>query len=279
MENPEKQSGSALLEDSLIEIAREAGALLRDLFSAPRDVDKKGRVDLVTDADRAAEALIQKRLFETFSGASLLLEEGGIQKAPGTGHEAFTFIVDPVDGTTNYAAGIPHFAVSIAAERDKSELCAGVVYDPFRDEMFSASLGQGARLNGRKIEVSQTTALEDSVVATGFPYDRHQKRDNNHAEFEALNLLSRGARRNGAATLDLAWVAAGRFDAYWERGLQPWDAAAGALLVSEAGGTLSSYDRSAFVLRSGEVVATNSQLHEALCDALEQSRREAGFGS
>lgn len=270
-------SDSTRVEDTLVAIAREAGALLRQMFSAPRDIDKKGRVDLVTDADRAAEALIQERLFESFPGAALLLEEGGTQKAPGTGYESLTFIVDPVDGTTNYAAGIPHFAVSIAAEREHADICAGVIYDPFRDEMFSASLGGGARLNGKNLQVSQTATLEDAVVATGFPYDRHQKQDNNHAEFEALNLLSRGARRNGAATLDLAWVAAGRFDAYWERGLQPWDAAAGALMVLEAGGILSSYDRSAFVLRSGEVVATNPRLHDELCAALAQARRQAGF--
>lgn len=275
----EEQSELHRVEDALIHIAREAGQLLCDLFSAPRDIDKKGRVDLVTDADRAAEALIQARLFERFPGASLLLEEGGTKKAPGVGHESLTFIVDPVDGTTNYAAGIPHFAVSIAAERDNGTLCAGAIYDPFRDEMFSASLGQGARLNGRTIQVSQTSALEDSVVATGFPYDRHQKRDNNHAEFEALNLLSRGARRNGAATLDLAWLAAGRFDAYWERGLQPWDAAAGALMVTEAGGILTSYAGSSFVLRSGEVLATNPHLHDALCSAIREARKNAGFSS
>lgn len=258
-------------------MAREAGALLRSLFATPRDVSKKGRVDLVTDADRAAEALIQQRLLEHFPGAALLLEEGGTQTAPGLGFESLTFIVDPVDGTTNYAAGIPHFAVSIAAQHTAHGLWAGAIYDPFRDEMFSASRGQGSRLNGKAVHVSHTELLEDAVVATGFPYDRHQKTDNNHLEFEALNLASRGARRNGAATLDLAWVAAGRFDAYWERGLQPWDVAAGALLVEEAGGVISRYDRSAFDLRLGEVVATNPRLHNSVCATLEAVRRKAGF--
>lgn len=266
------------LMDTLGRVALEAGALLRAWFSGPREVTKKGRVDLVTDADRAAEALVRERLLAAFPGAGLVLEEGGEERAPGEGYEGLTFIVDPLDGTTNYAAGIPHFAVSLGAAHAEAGLFAGAVYDPCRDELFLAAKGEGTFLGGRRLRVSATGVLEDSVVATGFAYDRAEGGDNNHAEFAALNLATRGARRFGAAALDFAWVAAGRYDAYWERGLKPWDAAAGALLVEEAGGRVTGYAGGPFELARGEVLASNGALHEAVQHALARARAKAGLG-
>lgn len=265
------------IRDALCELAEQTGDVLRALFHAPRQVDKKGRSDLVTDADRAAEAMIREGLRARFPGARLLLEEEGSLPGGAGTFAGYTFIVDPVDGTTNFAAGIPHFAVAIAAQSPEGELCAGVIHDPFRRETFHAARGEGAFLGSSRLYVSDTASLEDAVVATGFPYDRHLKADNNHAEFEVLNLRTRGARRGGASTLDLAWLAAGRFDAYWERGLKPWDAAAGVVLVTEAGGQVSRYDGTAFSLDEGEILATNGTLHGPMQTLLAEVRARHGF--
>jgi len=259
--------------DECVRIARRAGALLTEMQRSPRTVTEKGRADLVTDADRAAEALITDALSSRFPGARLLLEEGGARAIDGTGHEGLLFIVDPVDGTTNYAAMNPHYAVSIGVARD-GVVTGGVVVDPARGETFVAVKGEGARLfardddEGTPLAVSSTDALKDSVLASGFPYTRYTDRDDNHAEFVALNLLTRGCRRNGAATLDLAWVAAGRFDGYWEQGLKAWDLAAGVLLVEEAGGRATDYAGGDVRVQEGRVVATNGRVHDAITRVL-----------
>jgi myo-inositol-1(or 4)-monophosphatase len=267
--------------DTVAGIARIAGDLLIGMQAMPRVVDEKGRADLVTDADRAAEALVVDKLTAAFPGAHLLLEEGGARATTGTGHESLLFVVDPVDGTTNYAAGNPHFAVSIGVVR-KGELAGGVIVDPWRGETFLAVRGEGAWLFtrgadlGRRLAVTTTAALRDTVLASGFPYTRYTDHDDNHAEFVALNLLTRGCRRNGAATLDLAWVAAGRYDGYWEQGLKPWDLAAGLLLVEEAGGRATDYAGGPVRVTDGRVVTTNGHIHEAVIGVLARVRANKG---
>ena len=266
------------LTAALSHTAREAGVMLKAMQAMPRDVSEKTPQNLVTDADRAAEAVIMERLSAHFPGARMLLEESGDRQAAGHGYEHLRFIVDPLDGTTNYASRIPHFAVSIAAEQE-GEIVGAAIYDPWRDELFWAATGLGAWLvdplapTGRRLTVSPTERLRDSVVATGFPYSRYDEPDeDNGPEFCALNLCTRGCRRNGAATLDLAWVAAGRFEAYWERGLAPWDVAAGSLLVREAGGATSNYLGGGCDPMTGEVVASNGQVHARLLGLLQRAR-------
>lgn len=275
MMRTERDLVRALME-SIAGSALEAGALLRVLQKRPLEVQEKGRVDLVTNADRAAEDLLTERLKGEWPGARFLLEEGGDERAPGEEHGELRFIIDPVDGTTNFAAGVPHFGVSVGVEGEAG-LVAGAIYDPWRDELFVAGREEGAWLGGERLRVSEGARIDDATLATGFAYDRFTNKDDNHAELCALNLRCRGVRRFGAATLDLAWVAAGRLDGFWERGLKPWDLAAGVLLVEEAGGTVTRYDGSAFSLACPDVVMTNGRLHEALLSALSSARRAAGL--
>jgi myo-inositol-1(or 4)-monophosphatase len=251
-----------MLEDC-IRIAKKAGALILDLSKKPRQIEKKQAFDLVTDADKAANDLIVQRLQEAYPEHLILAEESPPpQPSPG-GRGRITWIVDPIDGTTNYARGIPHAAVSIAAyDIDKKELLVGCVYDPFKNECFWAEKNKGAFLNGAPIRVSEVAELKDAVVATGFF-------NNGNLSYETSNLpqayefirRSLGFRRNGAASLDLAWVAMGRLDVYWERGLKAWDLAAGVLIVQEAGGQVSNYPQEGFDLFDGSVVSTNRLLH------------------
>jgi myo-inositol-1(or 4)-monophosphatase len=221
----------------------------------------KGAIDLVTDADRAAEAIILERLNRDFPTAAILAEESGASGAI-QGSE-LTFIVDPLDGTTNYAHGLPHFCVTIGA-RDASGLASGVVYDPLRDEMYVATRGGGAFLNGTRLKVTETAVLKDAVLSTGFPYDVHTRADEILSFFSAFIRKSRAVRRFGSAALDLAYVAQGRYDGYWERGLKPWDMAAGELLVLEAGGVVSDYQGAPARLEVGECIATNARLWAAM---------------
>lgn len=222
--------------EGLVEVAREAGAELRRRFGAPRVVEKKGVIDLVTDADRAAEEIVLNGLARLFPGAPVLSEEAGARAGGGT----LRFIVDPLDGTTNYAHGVPHFSVTVAAD-DADGILSGVVYDPLREELYVATRGRGATCNGAPLRVSQNVVLDDAVLATGLPYDVRTRTDDVLGLFSRLVKASRAVRRFGSAALDLAWVAHGRFDGYWERGLKPWDLAAGMLLVREAGGVAVDY--------------------------------------
>jgi myo-inositol-1(or 4)-monophosphatase len=246
---------------TLEQIARAAGAELRERFSKPRQVEKKGAIDLVTDADRAAEALILEALHRAFPGAFVLAEESGAVGDEVAG--ALTFIVDPLDGTTNYAHGLPHFCTTIAA-RDAQGLASGVVYDPLRDELYSATRGGGAYCNGARLRVTSTAALGDAVLATGFPYDVHTRADEILGYFSAFIRRARAVRRFGSAALDLAYVAQGRYDGYWERSLKPWDMAAGVLLVEEAGGKLSDYAGQPVRLDRGECIAAGPELLAAM---------------
>jgi myo-inositol-1(or 4)-monophosphatase len=244
-------------------IAREAGALLMHYFHQHLKVEYKGDADLVTAADRASEVLIRERIQQQFPGHDVLGEEQGLNDQ---GSE-YRWYVDPLDGTTNFAHGFPVFCVSMALERrsfdGQSVRIAGVVYDPTRDELFSAEQGRGAQLNGEKIHVSQIAKLNECLVATGFPSHKRHKNPNIYF-YHQITLRTHGVRRAGSAALDLCCVASGRFDGFWEFNLNPWDTAAGVLIVEEAGGQVSRFDGSPFELNSRETIASNGLIHEAL---------------
>lgn len=256
------QQSPILVSVELERIARAAGGELRRRFHQPRAIEKKSAIDIVTDADKAAEHLILEQLAARFPGAPVLAEESG--NLPGSAG-GLRFIVDPLDGTTNYAHGIPHFSTTIAAE-DPAGLCAGVIYDPLRDEMYTAIRGGGARCNGELLHVGAPDSLEDAVMATGFPYDIRDRMDEIVGFFMDFTQRVRAVRRFGSAALDLAWVAQGRFDGYWERGLKAWDMAAGVLLVTEAGGLVSNYRGEAVRLEEGECLAAASSIHPRMVE-------------
>ena len=246
------------------EIAREAGALLRTYFGQGIRAEYKGDVDIVTEADRASEKRIGERLRAAFPGHGIYGEEGTRSDLDAE----FRWYVDPLDGTTNFAHGFPVFCVVLGCERRSpglaadtdGEMVAGVVYDPLRDEMFSAARGGGAMLNGEPIHVSRTKLLQESLIATGFPSQKRHQSPNVHF-YQEFTLRSHGVRRAGSAALDLAYVAAGRIDGYWEFKLNPWDTSAGYLLVEEAGGKVTHFDGGAFTLDSREIFATNGLIH------------------
>src|ERR671921_134238 len=217
-----------------IQTAREAGKILADKFGRALQVSNKGDIDLVTEADLAAERLIVERIRSYHPRHRILTEESGDVAEAGAADSAHKWIIDPLDGTTNYAHGYPCFCVSVALEHEGS-VVVGVVYDPTRDEMFAAERGGGATLNGRSLRVSETSDLNAALLCTGFPYDVRDRGDFAR-HFRNFIMRAQSVRRDGAAALDLAYVAAGRFDAFYEEGLRPWDVAAGVLLVEEAGG-------------------------------------------
>jgi len=239
-------------------IAREAGELLMGYFARRVPIEYKGDVDLVTEADRASEALIMDRILARFPRHDVLGEEGARRE---TGSD-YKWYVDPLDGTTNFAHGFPVFCISLGLEH-KGQLIAGVVYDPARGEMFSAEKGSGAYLNQRRIHVSKTARLIESLMATGFPSHKRHKNPNIHF-YHQITLRTHGVRRAGSAALDLASVASGRFDGFWEFNLNPWDLAAGVLLVEEAGGQVSGFQGQPFRLADRDVVATNGLIHADL---------------
>lgn len=243
-------------------IAREAGALLLQYFHQGFKVEYKGDADLVTAADRASEALIRERVASQFPAHDVLGEEQGLNDR---GNE-YRWYVDPLDGTTNFAHRYPVFCVSLAIERRSAsgnQRVAAVVFDPTRDELFSAQHGQGAQLNGKPIQVSRVGELRESLVSTGFPSHKRHKNPNIFF-YHQITLRTHGVRRAGSAALDLCDVACGRFDGFWEFNLNPWDTAAGVLIVEEAGGKVSSFDGSPFQLDSRETFASNGLIHEAL---------------
>ncbi|GBD06850.1 Inositol-1-monophosphatase [bacterium HR21] len=252
-----------------VEAALEAGALLRSGFGSSMVVERKeGRHNLVTDYDRRAEELILERLRQRFPDSSFWAEEGG---ASGRYHRGgLRWVVDPLDGTVNFAHGIPVFCVSIAALLGEELLC-GVIYQPMLGELFTAVRGEGAWLNGRRLRVSQTAALEDAILVTGFPYDVAGNPGNCIEHFVRFLRLGLPIRRLGSAALDLAYVAAGRFDGFWEVALNPWDVAAGIVLVEEAGGRVTHYDGSPHRLEPrSSIVASNGQIHEQMLRVLQE---------
>jgi myo-inositol-1(or 4)-monophosphatase len=240
-------------------IAREAGALLMGYFVRRVTIEYKGEVDLVTEADRASETLIVERLRARWPEHGIVAEEG---TRSDMGAE-YRWYVDPLDGTTNFAHGYPVFCVSIALARSDGQLEVGVLYDPTRDEMFAAERGGGAMLNGKPMQVSKTSRFSESILGTGFPSHKRHKNPNIHF-YHQLTLRSHGVRRAGSAALDLADVACGRYDGFWEFNLNPWDTAAGVLVVQEAGGTVTRFDGTPFRLDSREVLASNGVLHQEL---------------
>jgi len=238
-------------------IAREAGALLMSYFDRNIKIEYKGDVDLVTVADRASENLIVERLQARWPQHGIVGEEGTRSDTSAD----YRWFVDPLDGTTNFAHGYPVFCVSIALARKDDQLEAGVLYDPTRDELFAAERGQRATLNGEPIRVSNTAHLAESILGTGFPSNKRHKNPNIHF-YQQITLRSHGVRRAGSAALDLANVAAGRYDGFWEFNLNPWDTAAGVLIVQEAGGKVTCFDGTPFRLDSREVLATNGLIHD-----------------
>ncbi|NNE44154.1 MAG: inositol monophosphatase [Gemmatimonadetes bacterium] len=250
-------------------IAREAGDILRSYVGKSFDVRRKGDVDLVTEADGASEEHIVSFLRREFPEHSILAEEGG---ASGDRGAEFQWVVDPLDGTTNFAHGLPLWSVSIGLLRH-GEPYVGVVHDPSRGECFSAARGHGTACNGVPVRVSRVTALEEALLVTGFPYDIRTSSVNNLDHFRRFMLRSRAVRRLGSAALDLGYVACGRFDAFWELKLHPWDVAAGALLVREAGGAVTRFDGAPFDVFSPELLAGPPDLLPAMSEILLKGNR------
>jgi myo-inositol-1(or 4)-monophosphatase len=248
-------------------IAREAGGRLREFFAQGVATEYKGDADLVTVADRTSEKLIRERLAEAFPEHGIYGEEGTRDRL----ESEFRWYVDPLDGTTNFAHGFPQFCVSLGLERrpeglaaeEDGTLAAAVIYDPMRDELFVAERGRGALLNGKPMRASRTPELSEALVATGFPSRKRHANPNIHF-YQEFTLRSHGVRRAGSAALDLAYVAAGRLDAFWEFNLNPWDTAAGILLVEEAGGRVTDFSGGQFKLDSREILASNGLIHAEL---------------
>ncbi len=249
---------------SMSTIAREAGALLMQYFDQNIKIEYKGEADLVTAADRKSETLIRDRIRTLWPSHDVLGEEQGLRD---TGSE-YRWYVEPLDGTTNFAHGFPVFCVSMALQH-KNETIAGLCYDPTRDELFAAERGKGAFLNQSQIHVSKISKLAESLLGTGFPSHKRHKNPNIHF-YHQITLRTHGLRRAGSAALDLCSVAAGRFDGFWEFNLNPWDTAAGVLIVQEAGGKVTDFQGGPFQLNSRETLASNRLLHDALISEFQQ---------
>ncbi|MBN1959596.1 MAG: inositol monophosphatase [Deltaproteobacteria bacterium] len=261
-----------IYKDAVV-IAKGAGNILRDAFGNTRTIKYKGSIDLITDADRASEKYILTEIHKRYKEHAIFAEESGDNQKDGP----WRWVIDPLDGTTNFAHGVPYYAVLITVQEriapNKYASSIAITYDPSRDELFVANKNTGATLNGKPISVSDVGRLIESLPATGFAYDRIDNPDDNHAEFCRLNLLTQGVRRCGSAGLDLAYVACGRFDAFWEYRLNLWDIAGGILLVSEAGGKISTLQGNPLQSESLDIVVSNGYIHEELLQALRKSRQ------
>jgi myo-inositol-1(or 4)-monophosphatase len=251
------------------EAVLEAGALQRAKYGEEIEIAHKGEIDLVTDVDRASEAAILAVIRERFPDHDIVTEETVLER---TGSR-FVWFVDPLDGTTNYAHGYPFFCGSVALAVDE-ELVAGAVYDPIKRELFTAERGAGAHLNGRRLKTSSTERLLDSLLVTGFPYDFREDLSKSLRLFNRFMAHARAIRRDGAAALDLAYLAAGRIDGFWEERLKAWDIMAGALMVQEAGGRVTRFDGAALRLSADETLASNGPLHAAMLSVFQADREE-----
>jgi myo-inositol-1(or 4)-monophosphatase len=249
-----------------IQTARDAGQILADRFGRAIQITHKGDIDIVTEADIAAERLVIDRIRSYYPRHAILAEESGDSQDASEQQSEFKWIIDPLDGTTNYAHGYPCFCVSIALEHN-GKIEIGVIYDPTRDEVFAAERGEGATLNGRSIRVSDVEDLNRAMLCTGFPYNVRDRGDFAR-NFTNFIMHAQAVRRDGSAALDLAYVACGRFDGFWEEGLNPWDVAAGVLLVEEAGGRVSRYDGSPFDIYTPPIMTSNGLVHEAMMKVL-----------
>ena len=251
-----------------IEAARAAGKLLFERIDSVAWVEHKGAINLVTEMDVKSEELIKKKITEAFPEHQILAEESDIPKS----EAEFRWVIDPLDGTTNYAHGFPLFCVSIALEI-QGIIEVGAVYDPTRDDLFSAVRGKGAFLNEKKIAVSHTPALTESLLATGFPYDLREGAADNTDHWERMLVRAQAVRRAGSAALDLCYTACGRFDGFWELKLFPWDMAAGSLIVLEAGGLVTDFAGGPFSIYSKEILASNGKIHQEMADILVLGKR------
>ena len=247
-------------------IARQAGAVLAKGYGNVRHIQQKGVIDLVTEYDKRSEELIISSIQQEFPDYAILAEESGQNHTI----SEYQWVIDPLDGTTNFAHGIPIFSVSIGLLKNNSPLL-GVAYDPLRNEMFSAEAGQGATLNHHPIHVSSRPDLGQAVISTGFPYDVRTNPKNNFAQFVQFQLRTQAVRHLGSAALDCAWTAMGRLDGYWEFGVQPWDVGAGALIVREAGGRVTSVDGGENFLSSASILVSNGLIHEQMLLVLSEA--------
>jgi len=245
--------------DFAISIARMAGSVLKDRFREHHRIDYKGEIDIVTEADRMSEEVLITEIGKRFPDHSILSEETAAIERGGR----YRWVIDPLDGTTNYAHGVPLFCVSIALEKE-GQIVTGVIYNPMSDELFVAGRGEGTFLDGSRISVSGATQVSESLLATGFPYDIRRDPNNNINYFSEMVLKAQAIRRAGSAALDLAYTAAGRFDGFWELKLHPWDTAAGWLLVGEAGGLVTDIAGGGYHLDSPSILASNGTIHEAM---------------
>ncbi len=265
-----------LLRDAACELAREAGAIVRQGYGAIHAPEHKGVIDLVTEYDHRSEHALLAGLARRFPGHAVLAEESGAHDGgPAGAGTPVRWLVDPLDGTTNFAHNYPFFCVSVAAEVE-GRLAAGAVYDPVRDELFAAAAGHGATLNGRPVHVSQIARVEDALLVTGFPYDVREHPESILPFFHAFLMRAQGVRRDGSAALNLCYLACGRFDGFWESHLAPWDMAAGVLIVREAGGVVTRYDGGEFRLEGRQILASNGRIHEEMKTILDQARKAAG---
>ncbi len=246
-----------------IETAREAGQILLEKFGRKIEISLKGDINLVTEADIASEKHIIERIKSYHPKHAILAEESGASET----QNEYKWIVDPLDGTTNFAHGYPCWCVNVALEHN-GEIVVGVTFDPTREELFAVEEGSGASLNGRKIRVSDTEDLKDALLVTGFPYDVRE-REKFARHFTEFTYKSRGIRRDGSAAIDMAYVACGRFDGFWEEGLHAWDVAAGVLLIEEAGGRVSYYDDSPFSIYASPICASNNLIHAEMLEVLQ----------
>lgn len=244
--------------DFAIQIAREAGGVLKHYMSREKQVELKGRANLVTVADKESEALLIRRIHEKYPDHAILAEESG---ASGAGEAQW--IIDPLDGTTNFAHQYPFFCVSIGFERNGEVLC-GAVYDPYREELFSGARGLGSYLNGERLRVSDCGKLGNGLLTTGFPYGVREKIKIAMSQFEAFIIESQAVRRGGSAALDLCYTAMGRCDGFWEMDLHPWDTAAGVVILEEAGGRVTDFGGNKFSIYGKEVLASNGKIHEEM---------------
>ena len=251
--------------------ALKAGGILRDNIRGLREIRYKGDINLVTEMDMKSERIVVDTILDAFPDHGIIAEEETVIRS----RSEFTWIIDPLDGTTNYAHGYPCFSVSIALERG-DEIVLGVVYDPMRDELFTARKEEGSYLNRQRISVSATDTLIKCLLATGFPYDRTVSRRNNMDYFHDLLMASQEVRRDGSAALDLCSVACGRFDGFWELKLKPWDVAAGTLIVIEAGGMVSGLAGKTFSIHDDEVLASNGIIHGQMMEILGRAGMRRG---